>query len=348
MEPLLISAYRGEKTEKTPCWFMRQAGRYLPEYMEIRAKHSMLDCIRTPELAAKITLQPIERFEPDGAIIFADILNPLIGMGMNLDFVQGQGPQIFNPISTPEDVAKLKVPEVHDNVPYTLEAIDIVASALRPKNIPLLGFAGAPFTLSSYMIEGKGSQSLSKVKHFMFTYPDAWRELQEKLSAMIGNYLQAQVKAGASAVQLFDSWLGYLAPAEYDLYVAPYLKKIISEFRAESNVPIIFFATSTTGLYERFKELGATAFGVDWRVSLTQANRLFGAEYPLQGNLDPLILASAPLEYIKRRVIEILQEGKELKSHIFNLGHGILPHTPPENVGKVVELVKSFRKNAWA
>jgi len=344
MESLLISAYRGKKTDRTPCWFMRQAGRYLPEYQEIRAKHSMLDCIRTPELAAKITLQPIERFEPDGAIIFADILNPLIGMGIELDFVQGQGPQIFNPVSTPEDVARLKVPEAKENVPYTLEAIDIVSSALHPKNIPLLGFAGAPFTLSSYMIEGKGSQSLSKVKHFMFTYPDAWHDLQEKLGVMIGNYLLAQVAAGASAVQLFDSWLGFLAPAEYDAYVAPYLERIISDFKAQSDVPLVFFATSTTGLFERFKKLGATAFGVDWRVNLKQADKLFGSEFPLQGNLDPLILASAPLEYLEKRVLEILKEGGSLKSHIFNLGHGILPHTPPENVGKIVEIVKSYRK----
>jgi len=344
MESLLISAYRGKKTDRAPCWFMRQAGRYLPEYQEIRAKHSMLDCIRTPELAAKITLQPIERFEPDGAIIFADILNPLIGMGIELDFVQGQGPQIFNPVSTPEDVARLKVPEAKENVPYTLEAIDIVSSALRPKGIPLLGFAGAPFTLSSYMIEGKGSQSLSKVKKFMFTHPESWKSLQEKLSDMIGSYLLAQVKAGASAVQIFDSWLGFLAPVEYDAFVAPYLKKIIQSFRAEADVPIIFFATSTTGLFEKFQSLGATALGVDWRISLNQADRLLGGKLPLQGNLDPLILASAPLDYLEKRVLDILKEGSAIGSHVFNLGHGILPHTPPENVGKVVEIVKSYRK----
>lgn len=318
---------------------MRQAGRYLPEYREIRAKHKMLEVIRTPELAARVTLQPIERFDLDAAIIFADILNPLIGMGIELDFVEGDGPKIFNPVKSAADVDRLRVPTPEENVGYTLQAIKIVAAELKPKNIPLIGFSGAPFTLSSYLVDGKTNQNLDGLKRFMFSEPRAFFSLQEKLSELIVAYFESQVKAGASALQLFDSWLGALGPVEFEEFAFPYINKIIVETKKRCDVPFIYFAPNTAGLYPKLKELPADVMGVDWRIRLPDASQRLDNKFVLQGNLDPSIMAG-PVERALSETKRIMLERPGLKGHIFNLGHGIVPHTPPDNLAKVIAQVR--------
>lgn len=335
----LVRALSGERPERTPVWFMRQAGRFLSEYRALREKHSMLELIRTPELAAEVTLQPMRRFELDGAIIFADILNPLIGMGVDLEFQEGIGPVIGNPINSAAAVDRLRVPHVHENSGYTLEAISIVALELSSRGLPVLGFAGAPFTLSAYLIEGRGSQRYEKVKAFMYAEPDAWDSLQRKLVQLVSDYLIAQAHAGAAAVQLFDSWLGALSPGAYEQFVAPYLTEIIRRVKSETSVPVVFFATGIAGLYPRIGQLPADVFGIDWRVTLPEAAALLGRSCPLQGNIDPLVLATAPRTYLDREVQRILAEGKTLPAHIFNVGHGIIPSTPVDSVKAVIEMV---------
>lgn len=339
----ILSVYRREKPSRKPVWFMRQAGRYLPEYMAIRKTCTMLDAIRTPKIAAEITLQPLRRFDLDAAIIFADILNPLIGMGMNLDFVEKEGPKIFNPLATEDDVKRLVVPKAADTVGYTLEALSLVASEINPKGIPVLGFAGAPFTLASYMIEGAGSHSLTKVKQFMYKNPTAWELLHDKLIAFLVDYLSEQVRAGASAVQIFDSWAGYLSPYQYTLYVVPYLQKLLSALRKEISAPIVYFSTSTFALLPIIKEIGFDTLSVDWRGSLAEVSKIVGSDVPLQGNLDPEVLAG-PQENLAREISAVLQDALSVKHHIFNLGHGILPHTPPENLAFTIEQIRAHAR----
>lgn len=338
--PALITALSGNRPERTPVWFMRQAGRFLPEYRELRKKHSMLELIRTPELAAEVTLQPLRRFDLDGAIIFADILNPLIGLGIDLEFQEGIGPVISNPIESKESVAALSLPVVEENSGYTLDAIRRVVQELSPRNIPVLGFAGAPFTLSAYMIEGRSSQRYEKTKAFMYTQPEAWHQLQTVLVDLVADYLVAQVHAGVSAVQLFDSWLGQLGPGDYQQYVEPYLHAIITRVKEAVEVPFIFFATGITALYPAIGRLPADVYGIDWRISLSAARDLLGRDVPLQGNIDPIKLAKAPLELLEQEVAAVLQEGALIRAHIVNVGHGIIPSTPMKNVEFVIEQVR--------
>lgn len=337
----LLERMSKKKTSRIPCWFMRQAGRYLPEYQEVRSKHGMLDVIRTPELAAKVTVQPLKRFDLDAAIIFADILNPLIGMGIELDYIKGEGPKIFNPILKPEDVQKLVVPPVEENIGYTLEAISKVKGEI---SVPLIGFSGAPFTLSSYMLE-EGSPATGKsVKEFALNHPDAWKSLQEKLCDMIAQYAIAQVKAGADVIQLFDSWVGCLSPAEFDALVKPYLKVILSGIKSVSNVPVLYFGTGHCGLFSAIRDIGFDALGVDWRVQMSDVASVVGDQVPLQGNLDPALLF-APLDILENEVNRILEDATAIPWHIFNLGHGILPKTPIAAVEKVIATVRAYEKN---
>lgn len=337
-DPLLIRAYRGEKTERAPVWFMRQAGRYLPEYRAVRAQHSMLEVIRTPEIACRVTLQPVDRFAFDAAIIFADILNPLMGMGVELDFVEGQGPRICNPPRSRAAIEKLAVPRPEDNVGYTLRAIALAVQKLAPRGIPLIGFAGAPFTLSSYLCD-QGERGLPNVRRLMSVEADTWALLQEKLSALVADYLVAQVRAGAAAVQIFDTWAGLLTPAEYSEYVLPYLKRIIAAVKRQTQAPLVYFAADAAALLPLFKHLGADVISVDWRISLAQADALLGHCCPLQGNLNPELLLGA-WEGVEESARGILQEGRALRGFVFNLGHGILPTTPPEHVARVAALVR--------
>jgi len=334
---LFIDTLRGKRGPRPPVWLMRQAGRYLPEYRALREKSSMLEMVMTPELACEVTLQPLRRFPLDAAIIFADILTPLIGMGSRLEFKKGEGPVIENPVRSAADVAKLRLPAPAENVQYTLDAIRLVVGELGEKT-PLIGFSGAPFTLSCYLIEGQSPGDLERTKAMMVADPAAWHALQEKLVTLCVEYLVAQAEAGCRSLQVFDSWLGHLGPREYERFVEPYLVKVFHEVRKRADVPVVFFATGVTGLFPQLARLDAHAFGVDWRVSLPQALRLLGREVPLQGNLDPQILAG-PWEYVERAAREVLAEGASVPAHVFNLGHGVLPHTPPENVQRLVDLV---------
>lgn len=325
-----------------PIWIMRQAGRYLPEYRELRAKHSMLEMVRTPELATEVTLQPLRRFPLDAGIIFADILTPLIGMGIDLEFRAGEGPVITNPVRSLSDIEVLRVPAPEENVKYTLDAIRMVSREIAATGTPLLGFSGAPFTLSSYLIEGQSPGDLARVKTMMFKEPAAWHALQTKLVDLVADYLVAQAEAGAAAVQIFDSWLGVLGPSQYIEYVEPYLHLILENVRSRTIVPVIFFATGTAGLHRELARLDVDAFGIDWRSSLGDVRSALGRNVVLQGNLDPMTLF-APFEVIEREANRILTEGKELKGHIFNLGHGVLQHTPVENVERLVQHVRSWK-----
>lgn len=341
-ETLLLRVVRSERAERVPMWMMRQAGRYLPEYRAIRKDRSMLQMVQTPEVAAEVTLQPLKRFPLDAAIIFADILTPLIGMGVSLDFVAGEGPQLAPHIRTQADVDRLSLPHPSESVGYTLDAIRIVSRELAGKT-PLFGFSGAPFTLSCYLIEGGSPGDAANVKRMMYSAPAVWHSLQDKLSQLVIEYLVAQVEAGADLLQLFDSWLGLLGPSDYKEYVEPYLLRIIDEVKARVSVPLIFFGTSTGGLFPQLSKLNADAFGVDWRLSLPDAETRLGRKIPLQGNLDPLLLCYGTWEKIRPEAERILNEGRGLAGHIFNLGHGILQETPIDNVERLVDFVRNFK-----
>ncbi len=331
-----LRACRRQPVDMTPVWLMRQAGRYMAEYRAVRAKYSMLETIRTPELACEITLQPLRAFALDAAIIFADILPLLIGMGLQLEFVSGEGPVICNPIASAADVDALRTPPAAENVPFTLEAIRLVRRELGGW-LPLIGFSGAPFTLASYAIEGGGSKHHLKVKSFMLNEPDAWHRLMEKLTQVVGDYLVAQAEAGAQALQVFDSWAGVLAPADYRQLVLPYVQRVIAQARG-TGVPVIYFGIDLNGMLGLLAETGAEVIGVDWRVEIDDAWRQLGDGVAIQGNLDPALLFG-PWEQLQPRVDNILRRVAGRPGHIFNLGHGILPGTPVDNVRRLVEYV---------
>ncbi len=333
-----ILACRCQPTDVTPVWFMRQAGRYMAEYRAIREKVSMLGAIQKPDIAHEITMQPIRAFNLDAAIIFADILTPLIGMGLGLDFPKDEGPQIANSLRTTHDIDRLGTPPAAETMPFTMEAIRMVVADLAARNIPLIGFAGAPFTLASYAVEGGGSKDYAATKGLMYAEPAAWNRLMSKLSTVIGDYLARQVEAGASALQLFDSWVGALSPYDYARYVAPYNKQVI-EAAKKTGAPVIYFSTGTGGLLDQIADLGADVVGVDWRVALDRAWEQIGSNRAIQGNLDPLVLKMAPWREIRRHVDEILRQAGGVPGHIFNLGHGILPGTPVDHVRRLADYV---------
>ncbi|MBE2200962.1 MAG: uroporphyrinogen decarboxylase [Anaerolinea sp.] len=338
-----LRACRGLPTDYTPIWLMRQAGRYMPEYRAIRAQHSMLDVIGTPELAAAVTLQPIDAFGMDAAIIFSDILPPLIGMGFNLEFAKGEGPVIHNPITSPEDVAALRTPPAEENMGATLAAIRLVTAELTPRGIPLIGFAGAPFTLASYAVEGGGSKTYSKTKALMYTAPQAWDELMRKLVTVQVDYLRQQVAAGASALQVFDSWAGLaLGLQDYVRYVQPYNKRLFAEL-AHTGVPVINFSTGTAVYLDQVAACGGDVMGLDWRLPLDMAWQRVGLDKPAQGNLDPVALLTEWPE-LQERVDDVLARAAKVRAgggapHIFNLGHGIFPNTPVDNVRRLIDYV---------
>lgn len=331
-----LKACRREPVDVTPVWFMRQAGRYMEEYRAIRAKHSMLDVIRTPELACEITLQPINAFNLDAAIIFADILPLLIGMGLNLEFVKGEGPVIDNPITSAADVEALRMPTTEENLPYTLDAIRLTRRELEGR-VPLIGFSGAPFTLASYAIEGGGSKNHIKVKSFMQAEPQAWALLMDKLTTLIGDYLVAQAEAGAQALQVFDSWAGALSPLDYQLKVLPYVQRVVERAKS-TGVPVIYFGTNLNGMLDTMAQTGADVIGVDWRIEIDAAWQQIGAQVAVQGNLDPVMLF-APWDAVKAQADNILERVANRPGHIFNLGHGILQHTPVDTVRRLADYV---------
>ncbi|GIV95689.1 MAG: uroporphyrinogen decarboxylase [Herpetosiphonaceae bacterium] len=332
-----LRACRHLPVDTTPVWLMRQAGRYMPEYRAIRAKYSMLEIIRSPELAAQVTLQPVTTFDLDAAIIFADILPPLIGMGLHLEFAKGEGPVISNPIRTPYDIDLLATPPAEETMPATLEAIRLVATELAPRNIPLIGFAGAPFTLASYAIEGGGSKHYARTKALMYSEPAAWNRLMTKLVTVQGDYLIKQARAGAAALQVFDSWAGALGKQDYIRYVQPY-NAMLFKMLAGAGVPVINFSTGTSSYIEEVAAAGGDVIGVDWKLPLDEGWARIGYDRAIQGNLDPATLL-APWREIRPRVDDILDRAGGRAGHIFNLGHGILPDTPVDTVRRLVDYV---------
>jgi uroporphyrinogen decarboxylase len=333
-ESRFLKACRREPTDITPIWLMRQAGRYLPEYRALREKHTLLTLCKTPELAAGVTLQPIRRFGFDAAIIFADILLPLEPLGLKLEFTKGEGPVIHNAISDHSDIEKLQVFDAKDKLSFVLEAIKIAVKELR--TTPLIGFAGAPFTVASYAIEGGYSRHFLKTKQLMYQHPQAWHSLMRKLATVTQDYLQRQSEAGASAIQLFDSWVGVLSPEDYREYVLPYSKRILSSIP----VPTIHFSTGTAAYLELICEAGGNVISVDWRIEINKARKQIG-ERAIQGNLDPVHLLM-PRKNLLKEVRELLSKAGEKRGYIFNLGHGVLPQTPIENVEALVQEVHSW------
>ena len=335
MNERFLKACRREPVDCTPVWFMRQAGRYMAEYRALRAKHSILELCKTPELAAQVTLQPIDRFPLDAAIIFADILLPLEPMGLSLEFAQGEGPVIHNPVRDQADVERLNVIDGGE-LDYVAEAIRQARRALNGR-VPLIGFAGAPFTLASYAIEGGSSRNYLLTKQLMYCEPKAWHQLMDKFARVITGYLRRQIKAGAQAIQLFDSWVGCLSVGDYVEYVLPHVQLIFEGLKREG-VPMIHFGTGTSAMLRQMREAGGDVIGVDWRIHLDEAWATVGHDVAVQGNLDPLTLF-APLHEIERRVADILRRAGGRPGHIFNLGHGILPTTPVEHVAATIDMV---------
>ena len=336
-----LKACRREPTEYTPVWLMRQAGRYLKEYRALRKKYSFLEMCKNSELAAQVTLQPIEKFGLDAAIIFSDILIPLEPMGVEFEFAKGEGPIFHHPLRQMKEVEKLRIIEPEEDTSFLMEAIRIVRKELEGK-IPLIGFSGAPFTLASYIIEGGHSKNYILTKNLMYQDRPTWDALMEKLSEMLIRYLNAQIRSGVQALQIFDSWVGCLSPHDYGEYVLPYSKKVIEGIG--ENVPIIQFATSHSTLLELMKGAGGDVIGVDWRVDIGEAWGRIGYDVAIQGNLDPVVLL-APVDLIEKEVKRILDGVKGRPGHIFNLGHGILPNTPAENVAALVDMVHEYSSN---
>jgi len=328
--------------DAVPIWLMRQAGRYMAEYRALRQEYGILDIIKTPELARDVTLQPINAFDLDAAIIFADILPPLEGMGLDLEFIKGTGPVIHNPVRTPADVAALKTPDPRESLSFTLTAIQLTRQSLDPRGIPLIGFSGAPFTLAAYAVEGGSSKNHETLKSMMMGDPDAWDALMSKLATVAGEYLLAQAEAGAHVLQLFDSWVGQLAPDDYRRYVAPY-SRLAFDIAASAGVPIIHFGTNTNGMLEDLRDAGGDVIGVDWRIDIDRAAERLGPAVGIQGNLDPVALF-APWDALKTRAQAVLDRIHQRPGYIFNLGHGILPKTPVENVDRLVDFVHDYTR----
>ena len=313
---------------------MRQAGRYLPEYQAVRARHSILEVCKTPDLAVEVTLQPVRRFAVDAAIIFADILLPLEPMGLSLEFAVGEGPVIANPLRSAADVGALRPVRPDADLGFVLESIGQARAALAGE-VPLIGFAGAPFTLASYAIEGGGSRNYVETKRLMYREPDAWHDLMGRLADAVTGFLAAQVAAGAQAVQLFDSWVGALPAADYRQLVQPHSARVLA---GVGDVPRIHFGVGTGELLRDMGEAGADVVGVDWRVPLDEAARRIGPGRAVQGNLDPT-LVFAPEPVLRRKVEQVLDAGRATEGHVFNLGHGVLPETDPDVLQRIVELV---------
>jgi uroporphyrinogen decarboxylase len=339
MSSRFLDACRRLPVDRTPVWFMRQAGRYLPEYRAIRARHSLLEICAQPDLAAEVTLQPVRALGVDAAIVFADILLPLIPMGIDLEFAAGEGPVIHNPIRAAADVAALRPVDANESLANVLETLGLVRRELDGQ-VPLIGFAGAPFTLACYLVEGGSSRNFLRAKRLMYGDPATWHALLDKLAQVITGYLDAQVRAGAQAIQLFDSWAGALSSDDYEEYVLPHSRTVLSGL-ADAGVPLIHFGTDTANLLPLMARAGGDVIGLDWRTPLDWGWGQVGADRAVQGNLDPVALF-APRPELDRRVRRVLEQAGGRPGHIFNLGHGILPETPVENVRAVVEMVHEY------
>lgn len=337
MNNSFISACLSKKTTRTPVWYMRQAGRYLPEYRKLKEKYKILEIVQIPELAAKVALQPVDILGVDAAILFADIMIPLLGVGVDLEIIESLGPVISKPIQTKEDTAKLRKLTPEEDVPYLLKTIKLLKSELKDK-VPLIGFSAAPFTLASYLIEGKPTRDFIKTKSLMYGKRHVWDILMKKLTNIIIAYVSAQVSAGVEAIQLFDSWVGALSESDYKTYVFPYSSQIFSSLRKNCAVPLIHFGTNTAGLLSTFATVDCDVVSIDWRVSLRKAWHKIGPKKGIQGNLDPVVLLQ-DFSVVKRKVDEIFTELPKREGYIFNLGHGVLPSTPVDNLIRLTEYV---------
>jgi uroporphyrinogen decarboxylase len=332
--PLLVRAARREPVERTPVWFMRQAGRSLPEYRALRQRHGFFELAQTPELCAEVTLQPVRRHGVDAAVMFADIMTPVVAMGLDVDLVEGVGPVVAEPIRGRGDVERLVVPDPEEALGAVLEAVRLVRGELAPEQA-LVGFCGGPFTVAGYLVEGRPSRELPRTKALMLAEPETWDALMEKLSDTFAAYVAAKVRAGADVVQLFDSWVGTLSPALYRERVAPWSARIL----AAVDVPTIHFGTGASHLLAEMAEAGGDVIGLDWRMPLDDGWALVPGR-AVQGNLDPAAL-TAPWEVVEREALDVLARAAGRPGHIFNLGHGVLPDTDPDSLTRLVELVRA-------
>jgi uroporphyrinogen decarboxylase len=333
---LFIRAAKAQPTERTPIWLMRQAGRYMAEYRAVRKQYSLIEICKKPEVAAQVTIEAAEILKVDSAIIFADLLLPLEVMGLPFHFAAGEGPRIEKPVRTPEDIAALRTDRA-DDLGYVAEAIKLVVKHFGDK-LPVIGFCGAPFTLASYMIEGGGSRNYIFTKKMMYSAPAAWNELMKKLVAVTSEYSAEQVRAGADTIQIFDSWVGCLSVEDYRRYALPHVKELVKRLQ-ETGVPVIYFGTDSSTLLPSMQESGAEVIGLDWRIPLETGWKSLGLKGAVQGNLDPVLLF-ADWKELKSRATDVLRQAAGRPGHIFNLGHGILPETPVDNVIALCEFVR--------
>jgi uroporphyrinogen decarboxylase len=342
MNNTFLKACGGEEVEYTPVWIMRQAGRYLPEYRAVRGRSDFITMCKTPELAAEVTIQPIDILNVDAAILFSDILIPCESMGQGLAFEENKGPILNPPVRDKGSVEKLFVPDPEDKMGFVMDTIRLLRKELE-RRVPLIGFAGAPFTTATYMIEGGTSKNFLHTKMMIYQDPVLYKSFMDKVTATIKEYLKAQIAAGAQAVQIFDTWGGILSPADFREHALSYVQRIIRDLKDWMNgrgesVPVIYFVGSTSGVLEDIKTSGADVYGVDWRIDLDTAIKRLGSDVVVQGNLDPCALF-LPILKIEERVRDILEHASSARGHIFNLGHGVLPQTPVENVVALVEMV---------
>jgi len=337
MNDTFLKACRGEQTDYTPVWFMRQAGRYLPEYQAVRGKVSFLELCKNPELCTEVTLQPIDIFGFDAAILFSDILIAMEAMGLTLEFHEGRGPVFPDPVRSQAAVDKLIIPDPDETMPFVMETIKLLRNELK---VPLIGFSGAPFTLATYLIEGGSSKVFLETKRMAFQNPELYHNLLSKITECTSLYLQAQARAGAQALQIFDSWAGIWAPCDFERFALPYVQSIISDLRKMTDIPIIYFANNGSTLINHSKTAGADVLGLDWRINIKDAVKRVG-NHAVQGNLDPIALF-LPKNELEQRIKQLLIDAGDAKGHIFNLGHGILPQTPPDQAKIAVDAVHRF------
>jgi uroporphyrinogen decarboxylase len=336
---LFMRAARRLAVERTPVWFMRQAGRVLPEYRAIRERMTLLEICRHPELCTEVTLQPIRRFGMDAAILFADLMHPLVGIGIDLELAEHVGPVIAEPVRSEADLARIRPLDTAQDLPYVLESIRLIRRELAGR-IPLIGFVGAPFTLASYLVEGRPSRDFLKTKQLMYSRPDVWDALMSRLADVIVSFAKAQIDAGVDVIQVFDSWIGCVSPQDYERFVRPAVRHIFQQL-APLGVPMIHFGVNTAMLLPQMKNDGGTIIGADWRIPLDDAWKTIGYDKGIQGNLDPAVLL-APAAVIDAAVKDVLARAANKPGHIFNLGHGLHPQTPVEGVQRAVEAVREF------
>jgi uroporphyrinogen decarboxylase len=334
--PLLVRAARREPVERTPVWFMRQAGRSLPEYRAVRERHGLFEIVAQPELCAEVTLQPVRRHDVDAAVMFSDIMAPVLPMGIDVELVEGVGPVVGEPVRSSADVDRLRVTDPEETLASTLEAVTIVRRELRDDQA-VVGFCGGPFTVAGYLVEGRPSRDFVRVKELMYREPATWHALMEKLAAQFGAYVAAKVRAGADVVQLFDSWVGALSVDDYEEYVAPWSAQILAA-AAEAGAPTIHFGTGTAALLRSMAVAGGDAIGLDWRIPIDAGWELVGEDRGVQGNLDPAALLG-PWGRVETKALEVLRRAGGRPGHIFNLGHGVLPQTDPDVLTRLVALV---------